>query len=408
MKRFFPFAGIGLLTLGVALLVTQSPWWLCALVPLLALTLLGIFDIVQRQHSILRNYPIIGHFRSLMEGVRPEMQQYFIELSIEGTPFDRATRSVIYGRAKGVNHEVSFGTERNLYLEGAEWLVHSTAPKQLPSTPHRVTVGGPQCSQPYEMALLNVSAMSFGSLSSNAILALNGGAKLGGFAHDTGEGGLTRYHLEPGGDLIWEIGSGYFGCRDSKGSFDPAQFAGKAAAPAVKCISLKLSQGAKPGIGGVMPAAKMTREIAEARGVPVGEKCVSPPTHTAFESPIGMLEFVAELRERSGGKPTGFKMCVGSHVDVAAICKAILATGVVPDFIIVDGAEGGTGAAPLEYADHVGMPLTDGLVVLRDALVGCDLHATRSRSVPAARWPRVRTSSSASPRVPTTSIRLAP
>ena len=365
-------AGVGSIA-ATALAVALSLWWLVMAIPLAILAALGVYDLLQTKHSILRNYPILGHFRFALESVRPELQQYFIERDTDGTPFDRAARTLIYERAKGVNQEQAFGTELDLYATGASWLVHSIAPKTPSTEQHRVTVGGPQCSEPYQMALLNVSAMSFGALSANAILALNEGAKRGGFAHDTGEGGLSRYHLQNGGDLVWEIGSGYFGCRTENGGFDADQFADKAAEPAVKCISIKLSQGAKPGIGGVMPAAKMTEEIARARGVPAHEKCVSPPGHSAFSGPAGLLEFVADLRERSGGKPTGFKLCVGSRTDVLSICKAMLATGILPDFIIVDGSEGGTGAAPLEFQDHVGTPLTEGLTIVRDALAGCNL-----------------------------------
>ncbi len=357
----------------VALAVAASSWWFVLALPLTIAAVVGVHDITQQRHSILRNYPVIGHFRYALESLRPELQQYFVERDTDGTPFDRAARSLIYERAKGVNEEQPFGTELDVYSVGQEFLVHSIAPAPEPDEVPRVTVGNAQCSQPYEMALLNVSAMSFGALSANAIKALNTGARAGGFAHDTGEGGLSKYHLEPGGDLVWEIGSGYFGCRTDDGHFDVEQFADKAAEPAVKCVSIKLSQGAKPGIGGVMPAAKMTEEIAEARGVPAHEKCVSPPSHSAFSGPTGLLEFVAELRERSGGKPAGFKLCVGSRREVLALCKAMLDTGIRPDFIIVDGSEGGTGAAPLEFEDHVGRPLTDGLTIVRDALIGCDL-----------------------------------
>jgi glutamate synthase domain-containing protein 2 len=375
MTRHVPYAASVVGAIATAVLgVVASPWWLAATLPLLALAAVGTGDLLQTSHSVLRNYPIIGHARFLLESLRPEMQQYFIERDYDGRPFDRDTRSLIYERAKGDQEEKPFGTELDVYAVGHEYLLHSAAPVDEPPAPHRVTVGGSQCTHPYEMALLNVSAMSFGALSANAILALNTGARLGGFAHDTGEGGLSRYHLEPGGDLVWEIGSGYFGCRTDDGGFDPDRFAEQGAKPAVKCISIKLSQGAKPGLGGVMPAAKMTPEIAEARGVPVHEKCVSPPGHREFDTPTGLLEFVDRLRELSGGKPTGFKLCVGSRTEVLAICKAMLATGIRPDFIIVDGSEGGTGAAPLEFEDHIGTPLTEGLTIVRNALVGTGLR----------------------------------
>lgn len=348
-------------------------WWvLTAVVALIAVV--GVYDLVQRKHSVLRNYPVLGHMRFLLEALRPEIQQYFIERNFDGRPFDRDVRSLIYERAKGVAAEMSYGTERDIDEAGYEYLVHSTAPFEPPPDPYRVRIGGPDCKQPYEMALLNISAMSFGSLSGNALRALNNGARRGHFAHDTGEGGLTPYHLG-GADVVWEIGSGYFGTRGKDGSFDPDQFADKAAHDLVKCISIKLSQGAKPGVGGVLPAAKVSKEIAAYRGVPVGEKCVSPAAHSAFHTPRELIGFVAQLRELAAGKPVGFKLCVGSRVDVLAICKAMLAEGVTPDFIIVDGAEGGTAAAPLEYEDHVGLPLTDGLMTVHNALVGTGLRS---------------------------------
>lgn len=347
-------------------------WWVAAAV-VGGVAAVGIFDVTQRRHSVLRNYPVIGHMRYLLEALRPELQQYFIERNFDGRPFDRDVRSLIYERAKGTVAELSYGTERDIDAPGYEYLVHSTAPVEPTPEPYRVRIGGPDCTRPYDMALLNVSSMSFGALSANALKALNAGALRGGFAHDTGEGGLTPYHLG-GADVVWEIGSGYFGARTDDGRFDPDQFADKAAHDAVKCVSLKLSQGAKPGVGGVLPASKVSKEIAEYRGVPVGEKCVSPAAHSAFSTPRELVRFVARLRELCGGKPVGFKLCVGSRVDFLAICKAMLAEGVAPDFIIVDGAEGGTAAAPLEYEDHVGLPLTDGLMTVHNALVGTGLR----------------------------------
>ncbi len=335
---------------------------------------LGARDVLQKRHALLRAYPVVGHLRYLLEGVRPEVQQYFIERNFDGRPFSRDVRSVIYERAKGTHGEKPFGTELDVDAIGYEYLAHSVVPVGVPASAWRVRVGGPDCTRPYDMALLNVSAMSFGSLSANAVRALNKGAALGRFAHDTGEGGLSEYHLEYGGDLIWEIGSAYFGTRTAEGRFDPAQFADKAATDAVKCISVKLSQGAKPGVGGVLPAAKVSAEIARVRGVPEGVKCVSPSAHSTFSTPVGLLEFVARLRELAGGKPTGFKLCVGSRVEVLAIVKAMLATGITPDFIVVDGAEGGTGAAPLEFSNAVGMPLTHGLMDVHNALVGAGLR----------------------------------
>ena len=335
---------------------------------------LATWDVLQRKHTILRRFPVVGHLRYLMEDLRPELQQYFIERDWDGKPFDRDTRSIIYERAKGTHSEKAYGTELDVYQVGHEFLVHSTAPLDAPDEPPRVRIGGPDCSQPYLMALMNVSAMSFGSLSANAIRALNKGAAMGGFAHDTGEGGISPYHREHGGDLVWEIGTGYFGCRTEDGLFDARQFEDKARDPQVKAVSIKLSQGAKPGIGGVLPGPKVTEEIASTRGVPVGEKCVSPPAHSAFSTPRELIDFVVRLRDMSGGKPIGLKLCVSSRVEVLAMAKAMLEAGTAPDFIIVDGSEGGTGAAPLEYEDHVGMPLTDGLMVVHNALVGAGLR----------------------------------
>lgn len=335
---------------------------------------LGARDLLQRKHSVLRNYPVVGHMRYLLEDIRPELQQYFIERNYDGRPFDRDTRSIIYERAKGVHGEQAFGTERLVTEPGYEYLVHSTFPLDPPKEALRVRIGGPNCTQPYDMALMNVSAMSFGALSANAIRALNKGAEMGGFAHDTGEGGLSKYHQENNGDLVWEIGTGYFSTRTKDGDFDPEQFREKASSPQVKMVSLKLSQGAKPGIGGVLPGAKVTKEIAEVRGVPKGEKCVSPSQHKVFSTPVELIEFIGRMRELAGGKPAGFKLCVGSKRDVLALCKAMIEVGDAPDFIIVDGSEGGTAAAPLEYEDHMGMPLTEGLMLVHNALVGAGLR----------------------------------
>ncbi|MEV6995722.1 FMN-binding glutamate synthase family protein [Streptomyces sp. NPDC093228] len=363
-------AGLG----AVVAAVRVSPWWWPAAVLLVWAGVLGGWDVVQRRHSVLRNYPVLGHARFLLERIRPELQQYFIERNFDGRPFDRDVRSIVYERAKGTDAEQPYGTERDVYRAGYEFLVPSMAPCAVPKGPQRVRVGGPDCSRPYDMALLNVSAMSFGSLSSQAVLALNGAAAAGGFAHDTGEGGLSEYHLRPGGDLIWEIGTGYFGCRTGNGDFDAAEFADKAAHDHVKCVSLKLSQGAKPGIGGVLPGAKVDAQIARVRDVPVGRTVVSPPYHRVFATPRELVRFVARMRELSGGKPAGFKLCVGSRRQFLAVCKAMLEEGTAPDFIVVDGAEGGTGAAPLEFADHVGAPLTEGLLTVHNALVGTGLR----------------------------------
>ncbi|MGD9986838.1 FMN-binding glutamate synthase family protein [Pseudonocardia sp.] len=357
----------------LAATVLGPGWWAAAAV-LLALLVVAVYDVVQRRHAVLRNYPVVGHLRYLLESIRPEIQQYFVERNVDGRPFDRDTRSLIYQRAKGTAGEKAFGTEHDVNEVGYEYLLHATVPLPPPEEPHRVRVGGPDCAKPYDMALLNVSAMSFGALSANAILALNKGAAAGGFAHDTGEGGLSRHHLEHGGDLVWELGSGYFGARTPDGGFDPDLFAAKAAHPAVKCVSLKLSQGAKPGLGGVLPGPKVSAEIAAARGVPQGETCVSPAAHRVFTTPRELVRFVARMRELAGGKPTGIKLCVGSRVDVLALCKAMVAEGTGPDFVVVDGSEGGTGAAPPEYEDHVGAPLTEGLMTVHNALVGVGLR----------------------------------
>ena len=373
--RYVPFIALILLT---ALLIFLSATVIIHFIwPVLItgpLTLLGFWDIAQTRHSLLRNYPVISHMRWMFEGIRPEIRQYFGESDTGGTPFDRETRTLVYERAKDSHGEMPFGTELNVYEPGHEWFLHSIAPKPAADHEFRVRIGGSECKRPYDISRFNVSAMSFGALSSNAIRALNKGAALGGFAHDTGEGGLTKYHLENGGDLIWEIGSGYFGCRTPDGKFDPEQFKDKVNVDSVKAVHVKVSQGAKPGLGGVMPGAKVTQEIADIRGVPVGVKCVSPPYHTAFSTPRGLIEFVAQLRGLADGRPSGFKLCIGQEREFLAVCKAMIEMDVYPDFITVDGAEGGTGAAPLEFEDHVGTPLTHGLMFVQNALVGTGLR----------------------------------
>ncbi|WP_281155221.1 FMN-binding glutamate synthase family protein [Streptomyces sp. HYC2] len=367
------FIGALAISFGVSAL-TVSPWlWLVAVL-CAGIAGVGTHDLLQKRHSVLRNYPVLGHIRFMLESIRPELQQYFIERNFDGRPYDRDVRSLVYQRAKGTEAEIAFGTERNVYAEGYEYFESSMRPRPVPAEQPRVRIGGPDCAKPYDMALLNVSAMSFGSLSANAVLALNRGAALGGFAHDTGEGGMSEYHLRHGGDLVWEIGTGYFGCRTADGGFDRARFAEKAAHGNVKCISLKLSQGAKPGIGGVLPGEKVTAEIARVREVPEGKTVISPPYHQVFDTPRELIRFIAEMRELSGGKPVGFKLCVGSRREFLAVCKAMLEEGTAPDFIIVDGAEGGTGAAPLEFADHLGSPLTEGLITVHNALVGAGLR----------------------------------
>ncbi|RII42471.1 FMN-binding glutamate synthase family protein [Galactobacter valiniphilus] len=333
----------------------------------------AIHDLTQKKRAVLRNFPVIGHARYLLEGIRPMIQQYFIERDWDGRPFNKTTRQVIEDRSEGTKSEESFGTLRDVGRPGYEWLVHSMAPLEPPELEPRVMVGGPECTQPYSISLMNVSAMSFGALSANAIQALNEGAAAGGFAHDTGEGGLSDHHRH-GGDLIWEIGTGYFGARTADGHFDPEKFRAKAADPQVKMVSLKLSQGAKPGLGGVLPGAKVTAEIARIRDVPEGQNCISPAQHSVFDTPRELIEFIRDMRVLAGGKPTGFKLCVTSKRDVLAICKAMLEVGSAPDFIIIDGSEGGTGAAPSEFEDHVGMPLTQGLMLFHNALVGAGLR----------------------------------
>lgn len=372
-KIFFTLA-ILLPTL-VALL---SIWWPSVLWLLLVigpLILLGLYDVIQTRHALLRIYPVIGHGRYMMEDVRPEIQQYFVESNINGTPFSREFRSIIYQRAKGDLDTRAFGTQRNVNRVGYEWMNHSLAPKPVEKVEHRVSIAGDDCAQPYEASHLNISAMSFGSLSRNAILALNSGAQIGGFAHNTGEGGLSQYHLEPGGDLIWQIGTGYFGCRNRNGQFDADKFKERSRHTAVKMIEIKLSQGAKPAHGGILPKEKLTPEIAEIRGVSLGHDVISPPTHSTFSTPVGLLEYVKQLRELSGGKPIGFKLCIGYRSEFLAICKAMLETGILPDFITVDGAEGGTGAAPLELTNSVGMPMRDGLRFVHNALQGTGLRS---------------------------------
>ena len=334
----------------------------------------GFHDLLQTKRAILRNYPVIGHMRFLLEFIRPEIRQYFIESENEAAPFSRAQRSLVYQRAKGDSDKRPFGTQLDTHATGHEWMTHSVAPSTLASHDFRITIG-PDTAQPYSASVFNISAMSFGALSANAISALNAGAKRGGFAHDTGEGSISVHHRKHGGDLIWEVASGYFGCRNDDGTFNPEKFKANARDPQVKMIEIKLSQGAKPGHGGVLPGPKVTPEIAEARGVPVGVDCVSPASHSAFGTPTELMYFVARLRELSGGKPTGFKLCIGHPWEWFAMVKAMLQTGITPDFIVVDGTEGGTGAAPLEFIDHVGSPLQEGLILVHNSLRGAGLRS---------------------------------
>ncbi|MDE2009427.1 MAG: FMN-binding glutamate synthase family protein [Candidatus Omnitrophica bacterium] len=334
--------------------------------------LVGLMDMFQQHHAIRRNFPIIGNFRYLLEFFRPEINQYFVESNTSGTPFNRLDRSLVYQRAKGQLDTLPFGTQKNVYEVGYEWVTHSIMPAHVDPASLRVVIGASR-SKPYQASIFNIGAMSFGSLSKNAVMALNQGARMGGFAQNTGEGGLTSYHRQ-GGDLIWQVGTGYFGCRDHDGKFSPERFAENASLPEVKMIELKISQGAKPGHGGILPAEKVTEEIARFRGVEKGKSVISPPGHSAFSTPLELVGFIERLRELSGGKPVGFKICVGKPREFMAICKAMIKTGITPDFITVDGGEGGTGAAPLEFSNYVGSPLNEGLVFVHNALVGFALR----------------------------------
>ena len=378
LDRFFPVRYSAWMLCALGFAASVGCWlaigagWLPALA-FLFLVGLGFRDINQSQRSVLRNYPVIGHLRFLLEFIRPEIRQYFIEGDNDAAPFSRQQRSLVYQRSKGDSDKRPFGTQLDVGATGYEWINHSLIPSQIDSHDFRLLVGSNRA-QPYSTSVFNISAMSFGALSANAILALNAGARRGKFAHDTGEGSISRYHREPGGDLIWEVGSGYFGCRNEDGSFNADRFAKNANEPQVKMIELKLSQGAKPGHGGVLPGPKVTAEIAEARGVPVGVDCVSPARHSGFDTPLEMMHFIERLRQLSGGKPTGFKLCIGHPWEWFAITKAMLETGITPDFIVVDGAEGGTGAAPLEFTDHVGAPLQEGLLLVHNTLVGLNLR----------------------------------
>ncbi|WP_108652074.1 FMN-binding glutamate synthase family protein [Dongshaea marina] len=371
-KWYLGFGIILLVIIALLLLLHTSLLWIGSF--LLILVAIYLYDIIQTKHTILRNFPILGHMRFILEFFRPEIQQYFIADDKSEMPFDRATRSVIYERAKGINDTTAFGTERDILNVGYEWVLHSLAPADPSAVEHRLQVGGKFCKQPYSASRLNVSAMSFGALSKNAIMAINKGAALGGFYQNTGEGGLTDHHLQ-GGDIVLQIGTGYFGVRNKQtGEFDEEKFAEKAALDSVKMIEIKLSQGAKPAHGGVLPAAKITQEIAEIRGVELGKDVISPPVHTAFSGPDGLCHFIEKLRGLSEGKPIGFKLCIGSQREFLSICKAMISTQIFPDFITIDGSEGGTGAAPLEYADHMGMPLDDALVFVNNALIGCGIR----------------------------------
>ena len=373
--RYIPLiVFIGLVPGGLVLAI-WAPIWGVALAGLsAAVAAIGLHDVLQTKRAVLRNYPITARLRFLFEHFRPEIRQYFLESDHDETPYSREQRALVYRRSKGIEGLRPFGTLRNVNEIGHEWINHSMVPTHLDSHDFRTRIGGPDCTQPYDASPLNISGMSYGALSPNAIEALNWGAKLGGFAHTTGEGSISRFHRTHGGDLIWQVGSGYFGCRTAQGAFDPDQFAETAADDQVKMIEIKLSQGAKPGHGGILPGAKVTEAIAEARGVKVGEDCVSPPGHAEFSTPEGLCAFIARMRDLAGGKPIGLKLCVGHPWEFFAMAKAFKATGITPDFITIDGAEGGTGAAPAEFADHKGAPIREGLMLVHNTLVGMGLR----------------------------------
>ncbi len=373
MRKTFWLLSVGL----IAAICSLAPLWgpaLYAFVVVGPAFVLGAVDCLQKKQTLRRNFPLLAHGRYLMELLRPELNQYFIESNKDGVPFDRERRSIVYQRAKGQLDTLPFGTQSNVYAQEYEWINHSLLPKSAALEPPRVQFGGPHCTQPYSASLLNVSAMSYGSLSPNAVLALNTGAHAGRFAHNTGEGGLSPYHLRPGGDLIWQLGTAYFSTRFPDGRFNPEIFARKATLPNVKMIEIKLSQGAKPGHGGILPASKITPEIVAIRGVDPNQDCVSPPAHTAFSNPLELIAFIQTLRRLSGGKPVGIKLCVGKRREFLAMVKAMVETGDGPDFVTVDGAEGGTGAAPLEFANSVGTPLKEGLVFVHNALRGAGVR----------------------------------
>ncbi|TDI65166.1 MAG: FMN-binding glutamate synthase family protein [Bacteroidetes bacterium] len=373
-RRIFIISSILVVGVIAALYTVWQPviWSLLFFGPII---LIGYVDIIQKKQSIRRNYPVLGNLRYMLEAIRPEIMQYFVETDIEGRPIPKIMRSLIYRRSKKAIDTEPFGTQLDVYATGYEWMEHSMHAKNHLDFQglDRVMIGGPDCTQPYSASILNISAMSFGSLSKNAIMALNGGAKQGGFAHNTGEGGISPYHIQPGGDLIWQVGTGYFGCRTKEGNFNPESFKEQATIENVKMIEIKISQGAKPGHGGILPARKNTKEIAAMRLVEPHTDVLSPPSHTAFEDSEGLMHFIKQLRELSGGKPIGFKLCVGIKDEFTELCKAMVSTGISPDFISVDGGEGGTGAAPVEFTNILGMPLLDGLAFVHDTLVGYDL-----------------------------------
>lgn len=374
-KSFLIYSTLGLIvSLGLSIFLSHNWYVLFAII--LVFTLMGYYDLIEKKHAIRRNFPVVGRLRYVMEELRPKMYQYFIESDTSGKPINKLDRNVIYQRAKKQLQTVPFGTQYDVYAEGYEWLCHSVSPKAFDTLNHnpRVLVGNKDCKQPYSSSILNISAMSFGSLSAEAVEAFNGGAKIGGFAHNTGEGGISPYHLKHGGDLIWQIGTGYFGCRDDNGDFDPGLFAEKSKIENVKMIELKISQGAKPGHGGILPASKNTEEIAAIRHVKPHTQIASPPYHTAFENPIGMIKFIQDLRDLSGGKPVGFKITIGHKAEFISICRAMIELDTYPDFITIDGGEGGTGAAPAEFTNHMGAPMIDSMAFVENILNGLDIR----------------------------------
>lgn len=376
MRQAFIITSTILLALAIILSIFVSSYWCLLLALFVIVTALGYYDMIQTKHSIMRIYPVLGRLRYVMEELRPKVYQYFVESDTDGRPINRIDRSTIYQRAKKDNDTMPFGTQLDVYSEGYEWVCHSIAPKDFKTLNQdpRVTIGNKDCLQPYSCSIYNISAMSYGALSANAVEAMNAGAKIGGFAHNTGEGGLSPYLLKHGGDLIWQIGTGYFGCRTEDGNFSSELFKQKAAYPQVKMIELKISQGAKPGHGGILPASKNTAEIAKIRHITPHTVVESPPFHSAFSTPRQLVFFVQQLRELAHGKPVGFKLCIGHKSEFISICKAMIDLDIYPDFITVDGAEGGTGAAPQEFSNYVGAPLLDGLDFVHNILNGLDIR----------------------------------
>jgi glutamate synthase domain-containing protein 2 len=369
--RYFPLLVLVACVPAGWYLGISQPFWGALLFGLgLFGSVIGMYDVFQKNHAVLKNYPVLARLRFFFEGIRPEIRQYFLESDNEEVPYSREQRALIYRRSKNIEGLRPFGTLRNVHQVGHEWINHSIAPVHIDEIDFRIEIGGTHCQKQYNSSILNISGMSYGALSPNAIEALNRGAKAGGFAHTTGEGSISRFHTKHQGNLIWQIGSGYFGCRSDHGAFDAEKFAAQAKSDQVKMIEVKLSQGAKPGHGGILLGSKVTRAIAEARGVQVGVDCISPSSHSAFATPIELLQFIQTLRTLSGGKPVGIKLCVGHPWEFFAIAKAMAETDLFPDFITVDGSEGGTGAAPVEFADHIGAPLREGLMLVHNTLVG--------------------------------------